>query len=215
MPIQVRCTVCKKTYPVADNDAGRQIVCPSCGCLVDVPGLGPSVPPAPPRPPVAAPPRLDRPAVPLRPPVAPPRPPVTAAPGVPPAAAPAAVAPAILTHIKVIGVLNIIAGVMSVLWGLLCLIEIAMAFGLALDVLPPDVAADFGRGDDSPVLMAGIRLLKRPKGSRKLGLAAGFAGAFSVWGCCVWPVGLGVGIYTLVILFGQAAKNFLDSRERG
>jgi hypothetical protein len=47
-----------------------------------------------------------------------------------------------------------------------------------------------------------------------MGLVSGFVSCASLWGCCVYPFCLGSGIYTLVILFGQDARSFLETRRR-
>ena len=59
-------------------------------------------------------------------------------------------------------------------------------------------------------LAAGIGILLRKAWARKVGLVAGFVGALGLWGCCVWPLSLGVGVYTLVVLFKSGARAAMD-----
>ena len=61
-------------------------------------------------------------------------------------------------------------------------------------------------------LVAGTKVLKGSPGARAMGLVSGFVSCASLWGCCVYLLCLPAGIYTLIVLFGQNAKDFLEKR---
>jgi hypothetical protein len=72
------------------------------------------------------------------------------------------------------------------------------------------IAAVFSVISAALQVWAGIALLRRSRGARQLGVAAGILGCASLWGCYCFPVGLGIGITTLVILLGENARLVLD-----
>ena len=123
------------------------------------------------------------------------------------------------------GIFNIIAGVVSLLWAVFAAFVVVVGV-IATEGMP-------GRRRDEgfwiPVavygamfllsavtgiiqLAAGTKVLKGSPGARNMGLASGFISCASLWGCCVYPVSLASGIYTLIILFGHDAKRFLEIR---
>jgi hypothetical protein len=189
MAIQVTCRQCGKAFQIEEQSAGRAVQCPTCGAAIQVtiPGF---VPPG------------------------------TA---VPQAPAPQPPGNGILTHIKVIGILNIVSGGLSLLWAILMVMEIMAIMTGMLDAhadmhetSKEAVAAIFGglfllsAIAGSIELAAGIGILLRKAWARKVGLVAGFVGALGLWGCCAWPLNLGIGVYTLVVLFKSGAKAAMD-----
>jgi len=202
MPIQARCHGCGKMYNLTDDLAGKRVKCPGCGAAFLVPTaeqpLGPTPPPA------ASP--TQRPA---------PIPPSFSQPPSPPSR--------ILTHIKVVGIFNVIVGALSGLWFLFSLMVIMAVAGGMMEGDPdaPPLAFMYalwaGIGILSLVsgiieILAGVRLLQRHPAARRVGLVAGFVSCASLWGCCVWPFCLASGIYTLVILFREEARLLLESQ---
>jgi len=112
------------------------------------------------------------------------------------------------------GVFNIIAGALNLAWALLMVVYIVLVAAGAMD-------EEFTSPDDPPkafmivmlVVMflmsaaagalqvaGGIALLKRARNARTLGFAAAIAGFASLLNCCIWPLYIGSGIYTIVIL---------------
>jgi hypothetical protein len=192
MAIQVTCAKCGKAYQIEEQFAGRAVQCPTCGAAIQVtiPGFAP---------PGTAAPQMTAPL---------PQPPGNG----------------ILTHIKVVGILNIVSGGVSLLWAILMVLEIIAAMAGAFDANPEmrgmprgALAAMFGGFlllsaiAGSIELAAGIGILLRKAWARKVGLVAGFVGVLGLWGCCVWPLNLGVGVYTLVVLFKSGAKAAMDT----
>ena len=125
---------------------------------------------------------------------------------------------------KLVGIFNTVVGCISFGWALLCLIEIPVAFYMAAEERHRG-----GPAGPSPILMAliflvmlglsvatgivelmaGIRVLKRREGARKLAFFSAIASLCSLWGCCAYPFCLAAGIYTLVILAREDVKQIL------
>ena len=181
MAIRIQCSGCGKAYSLQDAMAGRRVKCPACGATIDVPAAGlpgdiPDVEPL-----------------------------AAAGPG----------ANAAL-HVKLIGIFDIIAGALNAAWAGLMVVEVlAVAFGafesdpdfpapvavilfLGMFVLSA-AAAVF-------LIVTGVRMLKRRPGSRKLALVAAIVCCASAWGCCIWPLTLAAGIYSLVALNKDSVK---------
>ena len=181
MAVHVQCGGCGKAYSLQDAMAGRRVKCPACGATIEVPAAG-----SPADIPVAE-----------------------------PLAAAATAGPAAL-HLKLIGIFNIIAGVLNGLWAGLMVLEVfAVLFGAfeADPDFPAPVAAILFLGmfvlsaaAAVFLIVTGVRMLKRAPGSRKLGLAAAIVCCASVWGCCIWPLCLAAGIYSLIALNKDSVK---------
>jgi hypothetical protein len=58
-------------------------------------------------------------------------------------------------------------------------------------------------------LLAGIRLLRPQPGTRGLAIASGIAGTCSFWTCCLWPLAIGAGVWTLVVVLGEAGRRHI------
>ena len=136
----------------------------------------------------------------------------------------------IATHINVIGILNIVVGILTFLWVLYAALN---AFVLRLPTMvdlpqgpPPDEMAKsmLGAMSNANVVMlllsvptgilqilAGILILARNKTARTLGIIAGSLGCVSLWTCCAFPFCLGCGIYTLIILFREEVKHIFEA----
>jgi len=205
--MQVVCSQCQTPYELGPEYAGKKVRCRTCQAVIEVPAFGPA--------------------------------PETGTPGAEPDPyrSPAAGAgqypygvdraAAFEVHRKLIGIFNIIAGVVSLLWGLFA------AFVVVVGVIATHEMPRARRDEEFwiPVaiygvmfllsaitgivqLVAGTKVLKGSPGARNTGLAAGFLGCVSLWEVCVYPMSLGVGIYTLIILFGRDARSFLETRGR-
>lgn len=126
------------------------------------------------------------------------------------------------TGVTVVAVLNLVEGALYLLWaGLSVMTAQMIANGMiALDdveQIGPEIfawmftiAAVFALISSALQVWAGIALLRRSRRARHLGIAAGILGCASIWGCYLLPIGLGVGITTLVILLGDNARRLLD-----
>ena len=136
-------------------------------------------------------------------------------------------APDPMKPIKVAGIFNIILGSLSVLWaGLMGLYaglfasgaiptengsqppQVALLVTIFLVMAIPSLIAAVIE------IVAGIKLLRRSRGARTLGIVAGFVSVLSLWsGCCLWPFGIASGIYTLVVLFRDTSRLALEGGE--
>jgi len=215
--MQVICAGCGTSYELGPEYAGKRVRCRACQAVIQVPGLGPAqtaTPPASPAGPAA---ELD-----------PYRSPMEPGAGPQPSAHPYSAdrAAAFETHRRLVGTFNIIVGVLSLLWAGVAAfvtfavlavgeeiqdpgdppIETVVLFYLVISVLSLIVGI--------LQLAAGVKVLKGSAGARSMGLVSGFISCASMWGCCVYPFCLGSGIYTLVILFGQDARTYLETRRR-
>jgi hypothetical protein len=129
----------------------------------------------------------------------------------------------VLGRLKVVAILGIILGGLSLLWALLMAVEIPLALSGALDE---------GRGPDDPPrevmaavflvllllslglgllqILSGVRTLKRQRGARGLGLACGIASICSLWVCCLYPFCLAFGIFALVTFASDDVRRALE-----
>jgi len=184
MAIRIQCSGCGKAYSLQDTMAGRQVKCSGCGTVLQVPAGSPFS------------------GEPLG-----------------QAAAPSALAPGAnaALHVKLIGIFDIIAGGLSILWGLLMVFGIIGVLTGAMEEDPnaPPAAVMIvlyigmlilGIGAGIVDILAGVRVLKRRPGSRKLALVAAIVCCASAWGCCIWPLCLAAGIYSLVALNKDSVK---------
>jgi predicted Zn finger-like uncharacterized protein len=190
MPIGVQCPQCGTHYQVKDETAGARVRCRLCGCAIRIPGA--PGPPTAPQGPAARDARVDRDARQFE------------------------------TRRKTIGVFHVVVGALDLGWaGLLLLVAFSILSG---DVPqnpgdPPaevTAAVTFGfsllsAGLGVLQLAAGVALLTRRRGCRMLGIASAVACCFGLWACCLYPLCLGTGISSLIILLGRDAKRFLDT----
>ena len=212
--MQVVCAGCGTPYELGLEYAGKKVRCRTCQAVIQVPAFGPSAD-------AGAWGSQAGPATeqdPYRSPAA------TTAGGQYPDGVDRAAA--FETHRKLVGAFNIIVGILSLLWAALAgfvtfavtvageaihepgdpPVEVIALFYLVMFVL--SLIAGVIQ------LAAGVKVLKGSPGARNLGLVSGFISCASLWGCCVYPFCLGSGIYTLIILFGQDARSFLETRRR-
>jgi len=209
--MQVVCAQCHTPYELGPEYAGKRVRCRTCQAVIQIPEIDPSTgEPA---------------AHPEAGPGAEPDPyrsPAAAGGGQPPYGVDRAAA--FETHRKIVGIFNIIVGVLSLLWVAFCVIGMIVFATMPQHELGRDAPpAGFGLGMYFVMfllsliagviqLAAGTKVLKGSPGARGMGLASGFVSCASLWGCCVYPFCLASGIYTLIILFGQGAKEFLEAR---
>ena len=217
MALHVLCPHCQIRYEVADEQAGRTAACPACGTVASIPSIGPS-PPVPPS-------LAEQPGAFPQSPYASPQ----------FAADPAVAADADLVqsyemiaarfeiHRRLIGIFGIVVGVLSMLWAGLCGFTAIFILTGDFPNQPPmeqrelmavmyRVFAVLGLITGLVQISAAIWLLCRKRGCRILGILAGFFSCLSVWGCLVWLLSLGYGVYSLVTLCGRDASIALGPR---
>lgn len=199
MPIEVHCPQCGRRYQVRDEMGGATAKCRDCGATIQIPPALVSTPS--PEPAAAA---FQAPAYAVQ-------------------AAPAdEVALRLDVHRRIIGVFNIVLGVLDLCWAGLMFIEIFAFLGGLIEHGPGDpppafmAAFCFGWFLLSAVLgviqlMAGIALLRRKPGCRRLGIVSAIASCAGLWVCCFYPFCLGCGIYSLIVLLSNDAKRVLDA----
>ena len=206
--MQVICAQCGTSYELGPEYSGKRVKCRTCQAVIEVPAMDAAAAPG-----------------------------AQAGPGTQPGAygAPSAMAggqapygadraAAFETHRKMVGIFNIVVGILSLLWAAFCAI-----FVVTFMAMPQ---REFGRDGPPKELMvamygamlvlsliagiiqlvAGTKVLKGSPGARSMGLFSGFLSCASLWGCCVYLFCLASGIYTLIILFGQDARDFLEKR---
>lgn len=128
----------------------------------------------------------------------------------------------ILSRLKLAGIFNIVVGSLSLLWAILMLPQ--AFFSPVLARLDPEVPralmigvilvmSALSAGCGVVELLAGIKLLMRGPGARKLGLISGFVSCAGLWGCCIYPFCLAAGIFTLILLFKEDYRVFLERGE--
>ena len=208
MAIHVECPGCRCQYRMEAHDAGTQRQCQACGTVFEVPTDVP----------------FDSMQVyPARAVTPPPQPGAGGA--APQPYGGYAYPPPSTTGVTVVAVLNIVEGALFVIWAAISvIIAVVAAEGLIpeqdMQELEAElltsmftIAAVFSVISAALQVWAGIALLRRSRGARHLGVAAGILGCAGIWGCYCFPIGLGVGITTLVILFGSNARLVLDGPE--
>lgn len=125
-----------------------------------------------------------------------------------------------LLNLKLVGIFNIVCGGLSAAWALLMLLETCLAPIIAeQETNPPPtivIALMFGgmfllaAAAAVVQITAGIKVLRRSRRARTWGIVAGVVSCIQVCGCCIYPLTLAGGIFTLVIMFGEKAKRCLD-----
>jgi hypothetical protein len=142
-----------------------------------------------------------------------------------PEAAPDALTSGWALNVKLVGIFNIIAGSLALMWALFALamtIFMYFAFSMARPPSGPSQSdtvagwvisgmyggmALFSVITGAVMLIAGILVLKRSRQCRTWGLVAGFLACASLWAYCLYPFVLAAGIFTLVVLFnGEVAR---------
>ncbi len=124
-------------------------------------------------------------------------------------------------HFKVVAIFNIILGVMTFGWAFIWLAELVL---FATGQIEPETADEFSNlfaivfvvvllflslAAGVIHMLAGVRMLGPKPGARVVAIIAGIAGICSIWTCCLWPLGLGAGIYTLAIVLRTEAQDLL------
>ncbi len=122
-------------------------------------------------------------------------------------------------HIEVVSVLFWVLGALCVL-GFLVFALIGVLGGLGI-IEPEDAASDRFAGVLGSAMFAlplgalavghftaAPAIHKRRPWGRTLGLVMGFA---DILVCCTFPIGTGVGIYTLIVLFNQEVARLFES----
>jgi len=193
MPIEIQCPTCGKAWAIADELAGRPVLCPACGATM---GAGPAA------------------AAPAAPAVG-----AAQAPEVLLTLAQAGT----LMQIKMAAVFNIVVGILNVLTaGLMVFYAVMFMVGMPREMPHDSAGALKVMGILSGVaaflsvvlavlqIFAGAYLVMRKPAARTLGLVAGFASCVSLWGLCVWPLSLATGVYTLIVLFRGSTKQALQ-----
>jgi hypothetical protein len=212
--LYVLCPECGKRYEVADEQAGGTGTCPACGTVARIPSLDAPIGGPPPQ---AGPPAY---------------PPYTPAPFPAQPLAPAYGDQAYFsemafanfeTHRRLLGIFGIIVGVLSMLWAGMCGLVIFLVMEGEMPNPPQEpelkvvaaLYAVFGVlsiGTGILQIAAGISLLRRTRGCRKVGIVSGIISCVSMWGCFAWVFGLGYGVYALVILCGRNAIMAMEVR---
>lgn len=125
-------------------------------------------------------------------------------------------------HLKVVAIFNIILGVFTFGWAFIWIAEIVLFATGQIETENHDEMANVFTLVFIVVLLilsiaagivhvlAGIKLLSKKPGGRVIAIIAGIAGACSIWTCCLWPLGLGFGIYTLSIVLRAEALELLE-----
>ena len=209
MALHVLCPRCHMRYEVADEQAGSTAACPACGTVARIPSIGPSQAadrPAPfPQSPYASPQYMADPHMPAH------------------GDLHEMVVARFEVHRRLIGIFGIVVGLLSVLGAAFC----GFVTGLMLEgdfPNPPPaeqrelaaglygVFAVLGLITGFVQVSAAIWLLCRRRGCRIYGILAAIFSCLSLWGCLVWFLSLGYGIYTLVTLCGRDASIALGPR---
>lgn len=184
--MQTQCHQCGKAYTITEADLGQTFRCDQCGAIFQAPAA-------------------------MTPEGAPPPPPVSPGMAAPPSP-PAPPGSGILGQLKVVGVLNIVAGAIALLMAGVNAIQV-MSGQMAENM--EDALGYDGRELAGPLigftvlmalvglvagilsLIAGPMILKRSRGFRGIGIVAAILNILSLVCCCIGP---GVGIYSLIIL---------------
>jgi len=215
--LHVQCPQCGGVYEVADEQAGGTATCPRCQTLARIPSanappteLSPSSHPS------------------TTTPMAGQYHPGYAQGG--PAGAVMSAEQRVGFHLKLIGVLSLIMAVLCLIWGLIALFT-SVAIRDRGFPLPPELGnfqdpAAFRQvaslfylvvGGLSvltfvSLLASGICVLARRPSARLLGIIVAVLSCVSLWQCFLYPFCLGLGIYSIIVLFGADAQMVLDHR---
>ncbi len=187
MPLHVLCPKCNTRYQVGDHQVGGTGTCPQCGTLARIPSSD------------------DAAGAEVQIPVS------------------ETAAASVDLHRRMIGVFCIAVALLNLLWtGCCAFIVITVLSGSF-----PEINMQGGADPQVMVvvygpmgvlaaltallqLLAGVFLLLKKRRCRKLGVFCGVISCMSLWGCCVYPFSLGLGIYSLVILSSRNAVGVLD-----
>ena len=131
-----------------------------------------------------------------------------------------------LFRVKLAGIFALIVGGLSALWALLMVLEVLLALAGELDTGPDAPPMEvmvltflgllvFSAATAALQVTGGVKLLRRSKDARGWGIAAGIAGCASLWNCCIYPLCLAAGIYTLVVLLMKDVKTLFGARPAG
>lgn len=132
-----------------------------------------------------------------------------------------AAAEGVRTHCTVLGILNVVLAVLTLGWlAYLILVMVVQASGelpQGPDDPPMEVMMTIFAGWALLTLVqcvvqgiAGYMLLVKSSGCRMWGIIAGVVNCVSFWSCCLYPLALGAGIYSLIILLSENARHTLD-----
>ena len=128
--------------------------------------------------------------------------------------------PGTLLNIKLVGIFSIVCGLLTVLPALYWVLELcllpwileqdrsgtpAIVFVLVFAILLVLAAVTA-----IIQITAGVKILKRSPGARTWGIVSAIAGCIHICGCCVYPLTLAGGIYSLVILLGEKVRRHLN-----
>ncbi len=184
MPLHVLCPKCNTRYQVGDHQVGGTGTCPQCGTLARIPSS-------------------DAAAAEVQIPVS------------------EVAAANVELHRRMIGVFSVAVALINLLWTGFCVFIVVMMLSGGLPEMPNDADSQVVVVVYGPMavlaaltalvqLLAGVFLLLKKRRCRKLGVFCGVISCMSLWGCCVYPFSLGLGIYSLVILSGRNAIGLLD-----
>jgi hypothetical protein len=193
MDVLFDCNKCGKRLSIPSEQASSAVRCPHCGAVIEAPASHPA-PPSPPPPP-----------------------PAPQAPWAQPPAAPAAGSGRDqAARYRLLGILTLVAAGLNFLMAFFMLMrtvqcgtgaldaelsaqgpyankELVMAMLVAMTVLSFITAAV------APA--AGLKMLRGGPGARGWALGSGIMMCCSLWTCCLWPLNLALGIYSLVVFF--------------
>ncbi len=185
MPLHVLCPKCNTRYQVEDHQVGGTGTCPQCGTLARIPSSD------------------DAAGAEVQIPVS------------------ETAAASVDLHRRMIGVFCIAVALLNLLWTGCCVFMVVMMLGGGLPNMPDNADTQVVVAVYGPMgvlaaltallqLLVGVFLLLKKRRCRKLGVFCGVISCMSLWGCCVYPFSLGLGIYSLVILSGRNAIGVLD-----
>jgi len=196
MDVLFDCSKCGKRLSIPDAQAGGNVRCPHCGEVISAPAAS-SVPPAPaPAPPSA------------------PTAPWTQLPSEAPPAG--GRGPDMAARDRLLGILTLVGAGLNLLLALFWVLETVLFSTGALDAQlkaqGPDTPKEVtlavflvlvvtGLVTAAVALAAGLRMLRGSAGARGWALGSGIMMCCSLWSCCLWPLNLGLGIYSLVVFF--------------
>ena len=197
MDVLFDCSKCGKRLSIPDAQAGGNVRCPHCGEVISAPAAS-SVPPAPaPAPPSA------------------PTAPWTQLPSEAPPAG--GRGPDMAARYRLLGILTLVGAGLNFLWMLLM---IAYMILFSTGALKEQMRAQGGQQMPDEFMLAyfgglavlslitaavalagGLKMLRGSAGARGWALGSGIMMCCSLWSCCLWPLNLGLGIYSLVVFF--------------
>ncbi len=224
MVLHVQCPHCGGVYQVADDQAGSTATCPECHTLARIPAVNApqaaSAPAGPPPASFAGPQHaagLGAPSPPQGPQVV----------STDTAARRLAAEGRIGFHLRLVGILSLIMAALCLMWAGLCLLA-SFALRDGAFPIPPEfrelqdpvlrqaivvfclVVGLLSLANFAGLLVSGICVLARRGAARPLGLFVAALNCASLWQYFLYPLCLGLGIYSLVVLWGQDARLLLS-----